>query len=62
MDATHDVSSSNVFADLGLPDSERKLFKAKLTMQIYQILRDRRLTRTQATRLLGTTQVQVSAR
>jgi predicted XRE-type DNA-binding protein len=61
MDTTHEISSGNVFADLGLPNSEQELVKAKLTVQIYQILRDRKLTQTQAARLLGTTQAQVSA-
>ena len=31
------------------------------TVQIYQILRDRKITQTEAARLLGTTQAQVSA-
>jgi predicted XRE-type DNA-binding protein len=58
---THEDSSGNVFADLGLPHSAQELVKAKLTVQIYQILRDRKLTQTEAARLLGTTQAQVSA-
>jgi predicted XRE-type DNA-binding protein len=57
---THVDSSGNVFADLGLPNSEQELVKAKLTVQIYQILRDRKLTQTEAALLLGTTQAQVS--
>ena len=28
------VSSGNVFADIGLPDSEQELLKARLTTQI----------------------------
>ncbi len=58
---THRASSGNVFADLGIPNSEQELVKAKLTVQIYRILRDRKLTQTDAARLLGTTQAQVSA-
>lgn len=61
METTHEVSSGNVFADLGFPNSEQELVKAKLTVQIYQILRDRKVTQVQAARLLGTTQAQVSA-
>jgi predicted XRE-type DNA-binding protein len=57
----HEVSSGNVFADLGFPSSEQELVKARLTLPIYQILRDRKLTRTEAARLLGTSQAQVSA-
>jgi predicted XRE-type DNA-binding protein len=61
METTHEASSGNVFADLGFPNSEQELVKAKLTVQIYQILKDQKLTQTEAARLLGTTQAQVSA-
>jgi predicted XRE-type DNA-binding protein len=61
METTHEVSSGNVFADLGFPNSEQELIKAKLTVQIFQILRDRKITQTEAARMLGTTQAQVSA-
>ena len=61
MQETHEESSGNVFADLGFPNSAQELVKAKLTVQIYQLLRERNLTQTQAARLLGTTQAQVSA-
>ena len=50
-----------MFADLGLPNSEQELVKAKLTVEIYQILKQRTLTQTAAAKLLGTTQAQVSA-
>ena len=39
MEMTHEESSGNVFADLGFPNSEQELVKAKLTVQIYQILK-----------------------
>ena len=45
---THEVSTGNVFADPGLPNFEQELVKAKLTVQIYQILRDRKITQTEA--------------
>src|ERR1700733_11641609 len=61
METTHEASSGNIFADLGFPNSEQELVKAKLTVQIYQILKDRKLTQTDAAKLLGTTQAQVSA-
>lgn len=61
MGMTHEESSGNVFADLGFPNSEQELVKAKLTVLIYQILRERNLTQTESARLLGTTQAQVSA-
>src|SRR5271168_4857313 len=52
METTHEVSSGNVFADLGFPNSEQELVKAKLTVQIFQILRDRKTTQVEAARLL----------
>jgi predicted XRE-type DNA-binding protein len=61
METTHEVSGGNVFADLGVPNAEQAVVEARLTVQIYRSLRDRKLTRTQAARLLGTTQAQVSA-
>jgi predicted XRE-type DNA-binding protein len=54
-------SSGNVFADLGLPNSEQELLKAKLTVQIYRLIKERKLTQSRAAELLGTTQAQVSA-
>src|SRR5271170_4338777 len=52
---------SQPFADLGLPNSEQELFKAKLTLQIYKLIKERELTQSKAAELLGTTQAQVSA-
>ena len=61
MTTKHEKSSGNIFADLGFPNSEQELVKAKLTVQIYTILKDQGLSQTQAAKLLGTTQSQVSA-
>lgn len=61
MKKDHERSSGNVFADLGLPNSEQELLKAKLTVEIYRLIRERKLTQTKAAELLGTTQAQVSA-
>ncbi len=54
-------SSGNVFADLGLPNSDRELLKAQLTVEIYKIIKERGLTQREAAELLGTTQPQISA-
>ena len=54
-------SSGNVFADLGFRNSKQELLKAKLTVEIYKLLRKRGVTQTEAAKLLGTTQAQVSA-
>ena len=37
-------SSGNVFAGLGLPNPEQELMKARLTLAIYRIVRERELT------------------
>jgi len=57
----HEKSNGNVFADLGFPNSEQELVKARLTVQIYRLLKGRGLTQVEAAKLLGTTQAQVSA-
>ena len=40
--------SGNVFADLDLPHAEQELLKARLTLQIYRIVKDRGLTQARA--------------
>jgi predicted XRE-type DNA-binding protein len=57
----YEDSSGNVFADVGLPNSEQELVKAKLTVEIHQILKARKLTQSDAAKVLGTTHAQVSA-
>ncbi len=57
----YEVSSGNVFADLGLRNPKQELLKAKLTVEIYRLLKQRGLTQHKAAKLLGTTQAQVSA-
>ena len=54
-------SSGNVFADIGLPEPEQEMLKAKLTVRIYKLLKQQGLTQSVAARRLGTTQPQVSA-
>lgn len=54
-------SSGNVFADLGFPNPERELLKARLTLQIYRIIKQRGLTQTAAGEVLGIKQPHVSA-
>ncbi len=61
MKTTHEKSSGNIFADLGLPNSEQELLKAKLTVQIHRLIKERNLTQAKAAELLGTTQAQMSA-
>jgi len=57
----HERSSGNVFADLGLPGAEDRLAKAELAREIGAILERRKLTQTQAARVLGVDQPKISA-
>ncbi len=52
--------SGNVFADLGRPDADAQFLKAELATRINEIIRRRRLTQTQAAKLLGLSQPDVS--
>jgi predicted XRE-type DNA-binding protein len=54
-------NSGYVFADLGLPHPEQELLKAKLTLQIYRLIKTRDLTQTKAGKILGIKQPHVSA-
>ncbi|MGO8757535.1 MAG: helix-turn-helix domain-containing protein [Terracidiphilus sp.] len=54
-------SSGNVFADLGIPHPEQELLKARLTLEIYRIVRKRGLTQNEAGKILGIRQPHVSA-
>jgi predicted XRE-type DNA-binding protein len=53
-------SSGNVFADMGLANSEQELVKAKLTLQIYRLIKERKLTQSAAADVLGIKQPHVS--
>lgn len=54
-------STGNVFADLGLPHPEREWLRAKLTLEIYRLIRERGMTQAEAGKLLGIRQPHVSA-
>ena len=53
-------SSGNVFADIGFPNPEQELLKARLTLQIYQVIKQRKLTQARAGEILGIKQPHVS--
>ncbi|HEV3415440.1 MAG TPA: helix-turn-helix transcriptional regulator [Pirellulales bacterium] len=55
------VGSDNVFADLGFPDAEEYMAKSKIAVQIFKIIKSRRLTQAAAGKLLGIAQPKVSA-
>ena len=46
-------SSGNVFADLGLPHPEQDLLKARLTLEIYRLIKARGLKQAEAGKILG---------
>jgi len=54
-------SSGNVFADLGVLHPEQELLKAKLTLQIYGLIKQRGIKQTEAGKILGIRQPHVSA-
>ena len=59
----HEVeeSSGNVFADMGLPDSDQEMLKAELILKIHRLLKEQGLTQKEAAKRLGTRQPHVSA-
>jgi predicted XRE-type DNA-binding protein len=54
------ASSGNVFEDLGLPDAEERLAKAKLAHRITTTIERRHLTQQQAAGVLGISQPKIS--
>lgn len=53
--------SGNVYADLGYPDAEEMLVKAKLVRKISEIVHSKGLTQVETAKILGLTQPKVSA-
>jgi len=53
--------SENVFADIGVPDPETHLAKAKIVQRLSRIVAAQGLTQTEAGARLGLTQPKVSA-
>lgn len=56
----HEPSSGNVFADIGLPNPQEHLVKAKLVLKIDRLLKARRLKQIDAAKHFGITQPDVS--
>lgn len=57
----YEVSSGNLFADLGFAAPEEELARAELAHRIATIIEDRGLTQAQAAALMGVNQPKVSA-
>lgn len=60
-DINYEVSTGNVYADLGFADAGEMLAKARIVAQIGRIIQARKLTQVQAAELLGIDQPKVSA-
>ena len=56
----YEVSSGNVFADLGVAQPEEALLKADLALTISELIEQRGLTQKEAAALLGETQPHIS--
>lgn len=52
--------SNNVFADLGYPDPGTHLLKAQLVSRIDEIIREQKITQTQAAQIIGLSQPDIS--
>ncbi len=55
------ISTGNVFADLGLPNPDEMLVKAELARRISQIINKRHMNQAEAAEVLGIDQPKVSA-
>jgi len=55
------VSSGNVFEDMGLPNPEERLAKAKLAAIVNKIIEEKGLTQKEAAKILGINQPKISA-
>jgi predicted XRE-type DNA-binding protein len=56
----HTIGSGNIFADLGLPNAEEHLLKAELVVQLYRLIKARKLTQTAAAKIAGVKQPDLS--
>lgn len=57
----YEVSSGNVFADIGIENPEEELTKAKLVLEIEKIIKEKNLTQIKAAKVMGINQPKVSA-
>ena len=53
-------SSGNIFADLGLPDSEERMLKAGIVVELRRLIKERELTQVKAAKLVGISQPDLS--
>ncbi len=55
-----EVGSGNIFADLGLPDAEEMLLKSQIVVALHRFIKERKLTQTEAAKLIGIGQPDLS--
>jgi predicted XRE-type DNA-binding protein len=59
-DTEVEVSSGNIWKDIGRPDAEEAFARSHLMYRVTTIIRERRLTQAEAAKILGTNQPTVS--
>ena len=55
-----EAGSSNIFADLGLPDAGSHLLKAQIVSELYRLTMTKKMTQAQTGKRLGISQPEVS--
>lgn len=60
-DLTFEISSNNIFADIGVINAGEELTKAELAWEIDHIIRKKKLTQAKAAKIIGINQPKVSA-
>ena len=56
----YEMGSTNVFADLDMPDAEEKLVKVELAFKINEILKKKKLKQSEAAKILESDQSKIS--
>src|SRR5689334_19130951 len=59
-DIDYTESSGNVFADLGIPNPEEAMAKAKIAMKIHDTIKKKKLTQAKAAKVLKISQPKIS--
>ncbi len=61
METEIEMSSGNVFADLGLPNPEERQMKSLLAIQIRELIEQQGLTQPEAARRIGLSEAEMAA-
>lgn len=60
IDEKYEIGSTNVYADLNMPNAEEQLVKAELAFKINQILKTKKLKQSEAAKILCADQSKIS--